>query len=186
MKFLGCLAAGLLLLTGCSGAPAAEQATPPAHGPGFNETDVMFLQMMVPHQEQGLTLVRLAADRAGREDVRVLAAAIETTQVDEIRTMSERLRQWQQPPTAPPNAHHDHGGMPDTTATEIKALRGMSGPEFDRRFLNTLIAHQDDAIQLARLETGTGTNPETRALAERIEQSRQAQIDQMLGFLGQK
>jgi uncharacterized protein (DUF305 family) len=184
MKFLVCLVAGLLLLAGCSASPA-ETAAPPAVGPGFNETDVMFLQMMVPHHEQGLTIVRLAADRAGREDVKVLAAAIEATQADEARTMSERLKQWRQPPTAPPNAHHDHGGMPDTTQKEIAALREMSGPEFDKRFLNTLIAHQDDAIQIARLEVA-GTNPETKALAEQMAKSRQAQIDQMLGFLGQQ
>ena len=46
-----------------------------------------------------------------------------------------------------------------------------------------MIAHQDDAIQLARLETGGGVNTDARALASRIEKSRAARITQMLSFL---
>jgi uncharacterized protein (DUF305 family) len=178
------LAAGLLALAGC--AAPADSPAPAAHtGRDFNDADVMFLQMMVPHHEQGLTIARLARDRSAREDVRVLAAAVETTQTDEVATMSGWLRDWDAPPTAPPNSHHDHGGMPDTTAREIATLRRISGAEFDHRFLNVMISHQDDAIQLARLETAAGTNPQAKALAEQIDRSRTAQITQMLDYLGQ-
>ena len=152
---------------------------------GVNQNDVMFLQMMVPHLEQGLRIVRLANDRAGRDDVRVLAAAIESTQADEMATMSARLRDWHQPPTAPVNAHSEHGGTPQTVDAEIAALRKITGPEFDRRFLNVMIAHQDDAIQLARVETATGSDSSAKALADQIDRSRSAQIHQMLDFLGQ-
>jgi uncharacterized protein (DUF305 family) len=146
---------------------------------------VMFLQMMVPHLEQGRTIARLAEDRAGRDEVRLLAAAIESTQADEEATMSARLREWRQPATAPVDAHSGHGGMPRTVDAELAALRGTTGPDFDRRFLNVMIAHQDDAIQLARVETATGSDSAAKALADRIDRSRSAQIHQMLTFLGQ-
>ena len=146
----------------------------------------MFLQMMVPHLEQGQTIVRLGAERASRPEVRTLAAAIESTQADEVTTMSARLRDWHQPAVAPVNAHSEHGGMPAITDTELAALRKTTGPDFDRRFLNLLIAHQDDAIQLARVETATGSDPDAKALADRIDRSRSAQIHQMLDFLGQR
>jgi uncharacterized protein (DUF305 family) len=180
--------AGLVLLAACSTAHEAPRATP-IHvppGAGFNAADVMFLQMMVPHLEQGLDIVRLARDRASSPEVKTLAAAIESTESAEVWTMTERLRDWRQPPTAPPNSHLEHGGQPDTTAREIAALRGRSGPDFDRRFLNTLIAHQDDAIQLARLEASTGADPATIALAEQVDRSRSAQLRQMRGYLGEK
>ncbi|HEV2783284.1 MAG TPA: DUF305 domain-containing protein [Actinophytocola sp.] len=185
MKRLACAVLGLLTLAGCASpapppAPAAPAVEP---GRGFNAADVMFLQMMVPHHEQGLTLVRLARDRASRADLRTLAAAIEATQTDEVRTMSSWLRDWRQPPTAPPGAHQDHGGMPDTTAGEIATLGRITGPDFDRRFLNVMISHQDDAIQLAKLETTTGQHPQAKALAARIDRSRSAQITQMLKLL---
>jgi len=99
--------------------------------------------------------------------------------------MSARLRDWHQPATAAVDAHSGHGGMPQTVDAEISALRKTIGPDFDRRFLNVMIAHQDDAIQLARVETATGSDPSAKALADRIDRSRSAQIRQMLDFLGQ-
>jgi uncharacterized protein (DUF305 family) len=46
-----------------------------------------------------------------------------------------------------------------------------------------MIAHQDDAIQMARMEESSGINPEARALAGRIDRSRTAQIQQMLALI---
>ncbi|MFL6144120.1 MAG: DUF305 domain-containing protein [Labedaea sp.] len=185
---LGCLIlAGVVALVGCS-SPAHPASSAPAtndNPAGFNAGDVMFLQMMVPHLEQGRAIAGLAATRGTSADVRTLAAAIDTTQADEVRTMSGWLRTWHQPASATANAHAEHGGMPNTTESEIATLGRISGAEFDRRFLNVMIAHQDDAIQLARMESATGTNPPATALARRIETSRAAQIEQMLGFLGQ-
>jgi uncharacterized protein (DUF305 family) len=178
--------AGLLLVAACSVTPEAPRADPihvPPHA-GYNEADVMFLQMMVPHLEQGLDIARLAKDRASSHEVKTLAAAIESTESAEVWTMSERLRDWRQPESAPPNSHSEHGGQPNTTAREIAMLRDLSGPDFERRFLNTLIAHQDDAIQLARLEASTGADPATIALAEQVDRSRSAQIQQMKAYLG--
>ena len=50
-------------------------------------------------------------------------------------------------------------------------------------FLNMMIAHQDDAMQLARMETSAGVNAPARDLAGQIDRSRTAQIAQMLGYL---
>jgi len=176
--------AGLLLLAGCA-TRAPEPSPAPPTSAGFNQSDVMFLQMMLPHLEQGQTILRLAKERASRDDVRTLAAAIESTQADELATMSARLRDWRQPLTAQVNSHSEHGGMPATADKEIAALRKARGPDFDHRFLNVLIARQDDAIQLARVETATGSDPGAKALADRVDRSRSAQIRQMLGYLGQ-
>jgi uncharacterized protein (DUF305 family) len=175
-----------LLLTGC--AASVQEPTPgaaPPAGSAFNANDVMFLQMMLPHLEQGQTIVGLAKDRAARADVKLLAAAIESTQADEIATMSARLRDWRQPLTAQVNSHSEHGGMPATADKEIAALRKTIGPDFERRFLNVMIARQDDAVQLAKVETAIGANPDTKQLADRVDRSRSAQIHQMLDFLGQ-
>jgi uncharacterized protein (DUF305 family) len=160
-------------------------ATPAPDTAAGNAADVMFLQMMVPHHEQGLTLVRLAATRAARPEVRMLAAAIASTQVTEAATMSGWLRRWGQPATGPAHAHAAHGGMPGTSAEELAALAGTAGTGFERAFLNLLIAHQDDAVQLARMELATGADPGVRDLAGRIATSRSAQISQLLGYAGQ-
>lgn len=188
------LTASVLLLAGCAGRtdattpapdPDSPVASPPAADRSFNDTDVMFLQMMAPHHRQGVAIARLAEDRPVRREVKLLAAAVETTQRSEIRQMSGWLRSWGQPATAPAASHAAHGGMPGTSKAEIDAVRRAPDADFERRFLNLLIAHQDDAIQIARMETADGRNRAARDLARRIEKSRSAQIKQMLGFLRQ-
>jgi uncharacterized protein (DUF305 family) len=47
-----------------------------------------------------------------------------------------------------------------------------------------LIAHQDDAVQLARFEAGGGENRNALAYARQVDASRSAQIQQMLDYLG--
>ena len=165
-----------VLLAGCGSADTTVRA------PVFNAADVMFLQMMVPHHLQGIEIVRLAPDRATDPEVRMLAAAIETTQLSEVDAMAGWLRDWGQPTDADADAHAAHGGMPSTSAAEIAAL--ASAADFDRQFLNLLIAHQDDAIQMARAEAAHGQNPAAKALAGRIDASRSAQLQQMLALLG--
>ncbi|GAA2610271.1 DUF305 domain-containing protein [Actinomadura fulvescens] len=164
----------LFLVNGCRDDP------PPGT---FNSADVMFLQMMVPHHGQGVRIARLAHDRAARPEVRTLAAAIETTQISEIKTMAGWLRSWRRPPTAPAGSHTAHGGMPVTSEAAIERLGETTGAPFERTFLNMLIAHQDDALQLARREAATGTNPQAKDLADRVARSRSAQITQMLTLL---
>ncbi|WP_412543808.1 DUF305 domain-containing protein [Longispora sp. K20-0274] len=183
------LAVGLALLAGCQGAPAAAP-TPTAAGTHrvtdgpYNETDVMFLQMMLPHHHQGIEIAGLARDRPVRQELKDLAAAIVVTQAAERETMTGWLTGWGQPLTGDPNGHAAHGGMPGTTEGEIAALARKSGVEFERGLLNMLIAHQDDAIQVARMETNAGADRRARELAARIDQSRTAQIQQMLALLG--
>lgn len=186
---LALVAACVVLLAvqcGAGGGPPSPVPVQARGGTGFNSTDVMFLQMMVPHQGQGVKLARTARGRAVRPEVATLAAAIETTQLAEIRDMAGRLRAWHRPPTADPHSHeHDlHGGMPETTDAELEALARTPPDRFERAFLDLLIAHQDDAVQLARLETGRGEDAWTRRLARRVDSSRSAEIDRMLALLG--
>ncbi|TDB80056.1 DUF305 domain-containing protein [Actinomadura sp. KC216] len=175
LVFAQCGAAG--------GSPSGGSAPASRGGDGFNSTDVMFLQMMLPHQEQGVKLVRLAKRHAVRPEVKTLAAAIETTQVAEAREMQRRLREWRRPLRAESSEHAAHGGMPETTDAELAALEQAPPDRFEREFLNLLIGHQDDAVQMARLEIGGGEDGWTKRLAERVDRSRSAQIDQMLAIL---
>ncbi|GAA2901996.1 hypothetical protein GCM10010517_67830 [Streptosporangium fragile] len=167
---------------GVSPGPAVGTAA----GVAFNAADVMFLQMMVPYNRQGAELVRLARDRPVRPEVRELAEAIGVTQEREADSMAGLLVAWDQPATAEDDEHAAHGGMPDISEKEVDALIGAPAAEFERRFLNMLIAQQDDAAQMARAEVLTGLNPQVKGMARRVDASRTAQIAQMLALLGQE
>jgi uncharacterized protein (DUF305 family) len=193
------LIAGILAVAGCSQntaeagdpAPSTAPSVPAPSQPagsraGFNKADVMFAQMVVPHHGQGVAMVELAATRASSPQVKTLAAAIGATQKDEAARAAGWLREWKQPATAAKSEHDAHGGMPGTSPQVFAALQKASGPAFDKMLLDTLIAHQDDAIQIARSETGQGVNQQARALAASIEKSRAAQITMMLDMLKKK
>jgi uncharacterized protein (DUF305 family) len=174
----------MLAVAGCSGGGANGSGPQTETAAAFNDTDVMFLQMMVPHHREGIEIVEYARDRATNPELKTLAAAIAVTQADEVKAMAGWLTAWGQPATADAAAHAAHGGMPGTSTQEIARLGEAPPAEFERLFLNMLIAHQDDAVQIARLERA-GVNPEAKSLARRIELSRAAQIEQMLAMLGQ-
>ena len=183
--------AAALLLSGCGTAPdapatevAAAQAAIQAEG-DHNDTDVMYLQMMVAHHEQGLEMVRLAGKRAARDEIRTLAQAVDATQSDEVALMTSWLKQWSAPTTVDhaPNAHADHGGLPATGAEEMTALKKAKGATFETTFLNLFVAHQHNAVEMAHLETEKGKNAEAKAFADRVRASRADQIKQMLQLL---
>ena len=185
------LTAAALLLGACGTAPdapatevAAAQAAIQAEG-DHNDTDVMYLQMMVAHHEQGLEMVRLAEKRATSDEVRTLAQAVDATQSDEVALMTSWLKQWSAPTTVDhaPNAHADHGGLPATGPEEMVALKKAKGATFETTFLNLFVAHQHNAVEMAHLETEKGKNAEAKAFADRVRASRADQIKQMLQLM---
>ena len=169
------LAVVALLLTGC-GATAAP--------PAYNAADVMFLQMLIPQNRQGIEIVRLAADRPLPASLKELAAAIGSTQQTEIDTMKGWLRGWDAPETMAmdPQAHAGHGGMKTTSPDLVSALKTASDAEFGRRFLDVLTGQQQGAVELARTENDSGVNAEARDLARRVVDSRTAEVGQLLNF----
>ena len=179
----------LLVTTGCgeepAAAPTASKPVVSAVSAQFNDTDVMFLQMMLAYQGQSLKIVPLGKTRATREDVKTLAAAIEVTQAEEAEMIVSWLQTWKKPLTATtdPAVHAGHGGLHETNVDELAALEGANGEDFDRKFLNLLIGHQHNAVEVARMEAASGTNPQAKELAQRVDLSRTAQIQQMLGMV---
>ncbi len=166
------LAVVALLLAGCA------TTAPPQH----NAADVMFLQMLIPQNQQGIEIVRLASARPLPASVKELAAAIEVTQKTEIDDMRRWLREWDQPETVAPQAHAGHGGMRMTSPDLVGALRSAPDGEFSRQFLDVLTGQQQGAVELAQTENGTGggVNAQARDLARRVIESRTAEVKQLL------
>ncbi|WP_432988481.1 DUF305 domain-containing protein [Dactylosporangium sp. CA-233914] len=190
------LAAAALLLGGCGGTaelpsvPAAvegiaEADAVTADGP-HNDFDVMFLQMMIAHQQQGLQMIKMGERKAVRQEVIDLAGAIDVTEAEEVRSMQRWLKAWNVPQTeiTDPAGHAAHGGRPATGPEEIKALQDATGTDFETKFLNLLVAHQHNAVELAQQLATTGQNTTVKQLAERVQMSRTQLIKQMLVLAG--
>jgi uncharacterized protein (DUF305 family) len=191
------LAAAPLLLGAC-GTAVDKPSTPPVSatqnvknvaeitaGSTFNDTDVMFLQMLIDNQQQGQQMAQIAAKRATRPEIVELVKAVQVTQADEIKLMTGWLAEWKKPAALDERVslHADHGGMPSTGDEEIASLKTVKQAQFETAFLNLFLAHQHNAVEFAQLELDKGGNELTKSFAERVKQSRTDQVQQMLKLL---
>ncbi|WP_113701513.1 DUF305 domain-containing protein [Nonomuraea lactucae] len=178
----------LLLVTALvTGLATACGSAKPAGGDPVNAQDVMFVQMMVQHHRQGIEIAKVGASSGRTPELKTLASAVAVTQQGEVEMMLRWLHAWGQPLTAPSGAHDHHGGMPETDRKQIAALRRAAAKKgsraFEREWLNLLIAHQDDAVQMAGAEVSGGASPGAKKWAAQVQASRKAQIQQMLALL---
>ncbi|MEO7456498.1 MAG: DUF305 domain-containing protein [Gemmatimonadaceae bacterium] len=147
------LASALALVVIASTVAHAQSA--PAPKP--SDADVYFMSGMIPHHAQAVLIAGWAASHGARDDVRILCERIVVGQRDEIALMQYWLR--------------EHGApVPEATATHMKmkmngmdhemlmpgmlnddqlaALDKARGSDWDRLFLQAMIAHHAGAISM--------------------------------------
>ncbi|MFF4576364.1 DUF305 domain-containing protein [Streptomyces sp. NPDC001410] len=193
----GVVAAGALLLSACSGggtdgmsgmdhggstasATAAAGKTAPAGD--FNEADVKFAQMMIPHHEQALEMAKLADGRASDSEVKDIASKIEKAQDPEITTMKGWLRSWGKPEAMGdmPGMDMGDGMMSDK---DMKGLTSMKGAEFDTMFAQMMIEHHNGAINMAKDEQKNGQDADAKKMAGDIVTGQSVEVKQLQSIL---
>lgn len=189
---MACALVTAAVLTGCgSGAPTGAGpagSTLPGSTAEHDDADVTFAGQMIPHHTQAVRMADLAAQRAGSDQVKQLAAIIQAAQQPEIDQMRAMLAEWGAPPPAAAGqmAGMDHGSaaMPGMmTDADMTGLSRASGVDFDRRFLTMMIAHHQGAVDMSATELAQGRSPEATALARKISAAQRAEIDQMRRLL---
>jgi uncharacterized protein (DUF305 family) len=161
--------------TATAAARAGEAAT-------HDADDVAFAQNMIPHHEQAVDMAGLAITNTTNADVIALANQITTAQLPEVQAFRAWLVQWGEPETDGHGGHGAMAGMVDqATLDQLKSLRG---PEFDKLWLQSMIAHHQGAITMAQQEIGHGQNQDLISMAKSIVSAQQAEIDKMRQLLG--
>ena len=167
------------------GAPASASTGASA----FNNADVMFARMMIPHHRQAIEMADLAATRAADPQVKALAGTIKAAQQPEIDTMTG----WLSGAAGMPMPGSSGGSsMPGTvpggmqgsmSQADMSKLAAAKGTVFDKQFLTMMIAHHQGAITMAKQESAAGANADAKALAAKIVTDQQAQITTMQTLL---
>jgi uncharacterized protein (DUF305 family) len=169
------------LLAGCGSKTTTSPATPPPPAVSstpvteqqqHNQADVVFLQNMIPHHAQAITMSQMARTQASSSQVKDLAARIESEQGAQTQQMSELLTAWGAP-TPATTGGIGHGQTPGMT----------SSAGLDRLFLQMMIVHHQDAITMSQTELTQGTNSATRNLAQQIISAQRAEISEMQTLL---
>ncbi|MFG3346278.1 DUF305 domain-containing protein [Streptomyces sp. NPDC048018] len=142
-----------------------------------NGSDYRYVQMMIEHHRQALTMTALAPQRAASPQVKAVAARIAAAQGPEIGAMQGWLKSNGGPR---PTAGHDHHGMPGmATEAQLAELRAARGKAFDTLFLKLMIIHHQGAVTMASEALGQGNNVLVEEMANDVIAQQTAEINRM-------
>ena len=145
----------------------------------FNESDVMFAQMMIPHHQQAVELADLALEptSAASPEILQLAQQIRDGQEPEIKQMTALLIQWAQPLDS--HAAMGHGSEMEGMLSEQEMMRlaTLTGSEFDAAWIAAMTIHHQGAIAMASVAANDGVNPDIKALTAAIIEVQQSEIE---------
>lgn len=193
LALTGAVTAAGLLLAACSGSGSGSDgsmggmdhggkttaSSAPASAGAFNDADVMFAQMMIPHHEQALEMAKLADGRAEDAEIKKLVGAIEQAQDPEIQKMKGWLRTWGKPESM--GGGHGMAGM--MSDADMKALAATKGRAFDRKFAELMIAHHQGAVEMAKTEQKNGSDAAAKKVADDVVRTQDAEIAQLKKIL---
>ncbi|PWF87757.1 hypothetical protein CIK52_00055 [Kocuria rosea] len=172
--------------------------------------DRHFAVMMVPHHQGATDMAELALQKSERPEIRDLAEKIIEAQTEEIQQLEAAAQRLTAENTSGHHhhghghrhGHHGHGGhgqsmnadmqgammdemdeMDGMDGMSLEELAKLSGDEFDQAFLEQMIAHHQMALEMAEMELQMGTDLELRAMAEKMIEDQQAEIELMQGWL---
>ena len=115
--------------------------------------DAEFMQGMIIHHHQALIMSRLAAPSTNNQEILDLAGRIDVSQEDEISFMQEWLKEREEKAPNPGAGHNNHAhhkmiGM--ASPEEMDQLAKSKSTDFDRLFLQLMIAHHDGALEMVK------------------------------------
>ena len=159
--------------------------------PEFNEADVAFMQMMVPHHAQAIVMSELAEKHARSDRVRDLAARIRAAQGPEILMMAAWLEERDmavptaaEDPSEWDHSEHGHNGMAGMlTEAQMDELARARGAAFDRLFLHSMVQHHHGAIDMADDVAVDGIDIMVSEVAADVALTQTAEIDRMKEML---
>ena len=158
------------------------RATPDAQSAIHNADDVAFARNMIPHHQQAVDMSAMVPGNTHNRDVIVLAKHISLDQQAEIDTLQGLLAQWGEPVAPEHGGQVGHGGMAMEGMVDeaiLNQLPSLTGADFDRLWLRSMIGHHQGAVTMARTEIARGLNPDAVKLARIIVDAQQWEIATM-------
>lgn len=168
-----------------SGEAAEDGTTSSIADADFNDRDVLYAQLMLPHSRQAVDLANLALETAtGASDaVKVVATRIKIEHASEIERMTLLLRGWKRPLTYGPTLDGVQLRTGILTDKQVDYITSLRNSAFNNEYMESMISHHEGSIDMARVLLLKGRNASLRTLANSVITNRQATIDQMNDLL---
>jgi uncharacterized protein (DUF305 family) len=157
--------------------------------PAQGTIDTHFIEQMIPHHEDAITMANLALEKSADQNIRQLATNIIASQGEEINKMQQWYQSWfgkAVPEDTQTMAGHMmqtgdmHMGMMGDQ-TDINRLTQAN--DFDRLFLEQMIPHHQMAVMMASMLQAATNREEMSQLAADIIRDQNAEIDLMRSWL---
>jgi len=162
-----------------------------AQKPHYTAADVQFMQGMISHHAQAITMAGWAPSHGASGNVLVLCARIAVSQRDEIRSMQRWLGDRHE---MVPDSTGGMAGMPGMalmpgmlTPDQMAELDRARGPDFDKLFLVYMIQHHEGALTMVKqlFDTqGAAQDEVVFKFASDVNADQTAEIDRMAKMLG--
>lgn len=152
--------------------------------------DAHFIEQMIPHHEDAVTMSKIALEKSQREEVKELAENIISAQSKEINDMKSWYKEWfnRELPTGSEVMQH-HGMMSGSSMhmgmmgneMDIESLENSE--DFDREFIEQMIPHHQMAVMMANMLKNSTEREEMKTLADNIINSQTSEIELMRAWL---
>ena len=135
---------------------------------GSGTIDAHFIEQMIPHHEDAITMAKLAQTKAQRSEVKQLAENIIESQDKEINQMKSWYESWfgKEVPTGN-QVMSQHGMMRNNNSTHMGMMGNASditrlqeAQDFDRSFVEEMIPHHQMAVMMATMLKNSTSRPE--------------------------
>ncbi|MEV8585492.1 DUF305 domain-containing protein [Streptomyces sp. NPDC051180] len=142
-----------------------------------NSADFRYVQMMLVHHRQALTMTALVPQRASSPQVKKVAERISAAQQPEIGAMEGWLKNNGGPREQSGHDHHTMPGM--ASEAQLKELANAKGKAFDALFLKLMITHHQGAVTMAAEALGEGNNTLVEEMANDVIAQQTSEINRM-------
>ncbi len=155
-RAIGCVLLALLGLS-CGNRDRSVQAAQENRPPSATPAEQDFMRKTTEIYLSDIDMARLALQKSGNSDVRDFANMIQSDQTSALEDLSDLMtdKGVSQPKIASADARQD--------ANRMSAL---TGPEFDREFINMMVADNQKAADMFRDQIGIAMDADVKRYAE--------------------
>lgn len=156
-------------------------------GSMMGNIDEHFIEQMIPHHEDAITMADIAQTKAQHSEIKKLSENIKKTQSEEITQMKNWYKSWygqDVPEDTSDDANSGagmmggrmHGGMMGDES-DIATLKNADN--FDKAFIEEMIPHHQMAVMMATMLKQGTNREEMRQLAQNIIDAQTKEINEM-------
>jgi len=146
-----------------------------------DDFDESYIAEMLAHHEGAISMSEMVGAGTDRKELLDLAQTIMQTQTQELMKMQEWQTQWGYEKTM--GGHSSHSGMGNEMSGTMmdmgKELEGLKGAEFDKKFLELMIEHHQQAVDMSKYANTNAGHQEVKDLSKAIIDAQNAEIAQM-------